>query len=62
MDWFYAQNGQQLGPVSESYLGQLARNGAITPDTLVWHAGMAQWQPFRAASATFETPLRMCNS
>jgi uncharacterized RDD family membrane protein YckC len=62
MDWFYAQNGQQLGPVSESYLGQLSRSGTISPDTLVWHAGMTQWQPFRTASTTFQTPLRMCNS
>jgi uncharacterized RDD family membrane protein YckC len=62
MDWFYAQNGQQLGPVSEAYLGQLARSGAVSPDTLVWHAGMPQWQPFSVASATFETPLRFCNS
>jgi uncharacterized RDD family membrane protein YckC len=60
MDWFYAKNGQQLGPVSESYLSRLASGGEVTADTLVWHSGMAQWEPLRSAATAFETPLRPC--
>jgi len=60
MDWFYARNGQQQGPVSESYLSQLAGGGEVTADTLVWHSGMAHWEPLRDAASTFETPLRPC--
>jgi uncharacterized RDD family membrane protein YckC len=42
MNWFYAQNGQQVGPVDEG----LVQRGAITPATLVWRNGMANWQPY----------------
>jgi len=62
MDWFYAREGRQTGPVSESDLIELSRTGVVTGDTLVWHAGMGDWQPYRTASAAFETPLRFCNS
>lgn len=41
MKYYMAKNGQQLGPMEES---ELQLNG-LTPDTLVWHEGMAQWQP-----------------
>lgn len=62
MDWFYAHEGRQTGPVSEADLVELSRSGTVTGDTLVWRQGMADWQPYRAASAGFETPLRYCNS
>jgi uncharacterized RDD family membrane protein YckC len=67
MDWFYAQDGQQIGPVTESNLTDLARTGVVSPDTLVWHAGLPEWQPYRTASATFPPAipgdqLRYCNS
>jgi uncharacterized RDD family membrane protein YckC len=67
MDWFYAQGGQQVGPVTESRLTELAHSGDVSPDTLVWHSGMAEWQPYRAVSTTFAPPipgdpLRYCNS
>ncbi len=53
MDWFYAQDGRQMGPVTESRLNELADSGDVSPDTLVWHSGMPEWQPFRSAFATF---------
>ena len=55
MEWFYDANGQQAGPVSDSQLADLARTGAVTPQTLVWRHGMAQWQPY-AAVAPANTP------
>jgi len=48
MDWYYALNGEQAGPVSEAELTRLVRAGVITPATLVWHGGMADWQPYSA--------------
>jgi hypothetical protein len=45
--WFYAVNNERRGPVSEAELQQLARDGAVTGETLVWAAGMAQWQRAR---------------
>ncbi|MDQ1472633.1 MAG: hypothetical protein QOJ99_4113 [Bryobacterales bacterium] len=46
MDWYYAFEGQQRGPVSETELTRLAGQGVIAPATLVWHAGLPDWQPW----------------
>jgi hypothetical protein len=45
MNWFYESNGQQRGPVSDPELDQLIAAGQITPATLVWREGLANWQP-----------------
>ena len=50
MEWFYAANGKQAGPVTESQLADLARAGAITPETLVWRTGMEKWEPFKTVA------------
>ena len=52
MNWFYAQNGQQAGPIADEELAHLVQSGVITPATLVWHSGLASWQPYSAISAT----------
>lgn len=44
MNWFYANQGQQVGPVSETELNRLATAGTITPETLVWHDGLPAWK------------------
>jgi len=45
MEWFYALNGQQAGPVSDSQLEELLRAGTINNTTLVWRDGLPEWQP-----------------
>jgi len=42
--WFFAANGQQQGPVPEARFRDLIAQGSITPDSLVWTEGMANWQ------------------
>jgi hypothetical protein len=42
--WFYASEGQQQGPYPEIQLRELIARGTISPDTLVWTEGMANWQ------------------
>lgn len=49
MNWYYALNGQQLGPVSEQELLQLAAQGTISGGALVWREGMGDWQPLSVA-------------
>lgn len=49
MTWHYAVDGGQRGPVDDGELDRLLASGDITPDTLVWRAGMAGWQPLRDA-------------
>ncbi len=45
MDWYYAQNSQQAGPVSQEELAELFRNGTLKPTDLVWNETMAEWTP-----------------
>lgn len=44
--WYYANNHQRQGPVSESEFNRLAAEGIIHADTLVWRQGMANWQRY----------------
>jgi uncharacterized RDD family membrane protein YckC len=44
MKWYYADGGKQIGPVEESALDDLVRQGVVRDDTLVWREGMAAWQ------------------
>lgn len=46
MEWYYAHNGQQQGPVEEATLTQLVNSGTITRETLVWKEGMPNWLPY----------------
>src|SRR5881409_2326249 len=46
VDWFYVQNGKQIGPVPAAQFDDLVRSGRITPETLIWREGLANWQPF----------------
>lgn len=47
MKWFYASEGQQVGPVTDEQLDELIRTGRINGDTLVWEASMPGWKPLR---------------
>jgi uncharacterized RDD family membrane protein YckC len=51
MNWHYAENGQQLGPVTEEQLVQLFHSGRVTADTLVWHEGLPDWVTYHQAMA-----------
>ena len=46
MNWYYAEAGQQRGPVTDEELGQLVSQGVIRPETLVWNQTLPQWQPW----------------
>lgn len=41
-------DGQKAGPVSEEDLQALFAAGRITRATLIWRAGMPQWQPLQS--------------
>ncbi|MBO7655856.1 MAG: DUF975 family protein [Kiritimatiellae bacterium] len=46
MDMYYAENGVRKGPIDEATFRSLVADGTIGPDTLVWHEGMTDWQPY----------------
>ncbi|MFW5857075.1 MAG: SPFH domain-containing protein [Planctomycetota bacterium] len=41
--WYAALNGQQAGPFDPNMIAQHIQAGRITPETLVWKQGMANW-------------------
>jgi len=47
MDWYYADAGKQIGPLDEAAFNGLVAAGTIRDGTLVWQAGMANWQPYQ---------------
>ncbi len=45
--WYYTENGEQRGPVTDAELQALAQAGRVDSETLVWREGQADWQPYR---------------
>ncbi len=68
MNWYYAQNNTQQGPVDDATLRGLIAQGVVTAYTLVWHEGMANWQqllsvaPEMCANAPSAAPSRELGS
>lgn len=57
MEWFYATNGQQNGPVSEEELLSRFEKGEIKASDLVWNEGMADWTPFHSVPGLRPAPV-----
>ena len=57
MNWYYAEGGEQRGPVSAEELAGLARAGTVTDQTLIWHEGLPAWEPFATHRATVAPDL-----
>jgi uncharacterized RDD family membrane protein YckC len=49
MNWFYASNGSQQGPVSEDDLRALVQAGSINAATQIWKEGMSDWKTLAEA-------------
>ncbi|HEY1171172.1 MAG TPA: DUF4339 domain-containing protein [Verrucomicrobiae bacterium] len=46
MEWYYAEDKQQKGPVNAEQFAELVRTGIVKSETLVWREGMTNWQPY----------------
>lgn len=56
MEWFYENNGQQVGPVSREEILRLIMQQRIKPETLVWTPEFGEaWRP--ASAAGLVSPL-----
>ena len=44
-EWYYADEGEQHGPLSASQIQNLVASGRLTVEHLVWCDGMDDWQP-----------------
>lgn len=48
--WYYAEAGQQHGPISKEDLQSKLGSGTLPPDALVWTEGMPEWKPANSIS------------
>lgn len=46
MEWYYVRDNQRVGPVTQAEFEAQVAAGIITAQTLIWRAGMAEWQPY----------------
>jgi hypothetical protein len=56
VQWYYARNDQQFGPVSAAELKQLADSGRLAPDDLLWREGMDAWATAVNLRGLFDEP------
>jgi membrane protease subunit (stomatin/prohibitin family) len=49
--WHLAEGGRSVGPLSQDELARAVAQGRLTPETLVWSAGMREWAPARTVPA-----------
>lgn len=42
--WYYAENSEIQGPVSQDKIKELFLQNSITQDTLVWHESLVNWE------------------
>ena len=54
VEWYYARNNKQMGPVSSLELKHLAVAGELGPDDLVWREGMTEWASARNVRGLFD--------
>lgn len=53
-EWHYSRNGKQHGPVSVNELRELAADGQLQRDDLVWREGMTDWMPAEKVKGLFD--------
>jgi hypothetical protein len=59
MNWFYAKNGSQQGPLSTDEIKSRIAMGEIGPDDLAWCEGMADWLPIgQIPQLKIEAPVK----
>jgi len=51
MEWFYANGGNRVGPVTPVAFEGLLKDNVIRADTLVWSQGQTEWRPWSHISA-----------
>jgi hypothetical protein len=51
-------DGQQYGPYQPDQLAAYARDGTITPETMVWTAGLEEWIPASQVEGLFPAETR----
>ncbi len=48
--WYYVGGEERIGPLEQPSFDNLVSQGTISPETLVWREGMAEWKPYSETS------------
>jgi hypothetical protein len=62
VDWYYARENKQTGPVSALELKRLAVAGELRPADLVWREGMTEWSPASNVRGLFDGEAKPADS
>jgi len=54
VEWYYARDNKQMGPVSAAELKRLASLGQLRPHDLVWREGLSEWAPAHSVRGLFD--------
>ena len=54
LEWYYAKDNRQQGPVSAAELKQLAAGGELRPGDLVWCEKLDDWTPAKKVGGLFD--------
>jgi len=54
--WYYIQQKQRIGPVTDQQLKQLATSGQLRPTDLVWKKGLENWVAAQKVKGLFPEP------
>lgn len=54
IEWYYAKQNQQFGPVATQDLQAMAADGRLLPTDLVWKEGLADWTPAGRVQGLFQ--------
>jgi hypothetical protein len=54
-EWYYEQNGERMGPVSEAVILSLRNSEIISDETLVWRQGLEDWLRLGATELASKT-------
>lgn len=44
-EWYYVEDQRRVGPLTQTHLKNLFKNGTLSPEDLVWREGFRDWVP-----------------
>jgi len=56
-DWHFTRNKERQGPVAFAKLKEMAHEGWLDRDDLVWHSGLKEWTPAAQVQGLFGTSV-----
>jgi hypothetical protein len=56
-NWHFTRNKERQGPVAFAKLKEMAREGWLIRDDLVWHSGLKEWTPAAQVQGLFGTSV-----